>query len=212
MFTASILHFLLIWAVKFTATAYSPKHVSMKTWRQRPQELIRHEFDLSLATNSVQSDLLYLVNVSIGTPAQQLLLQLDTGSSDFLIYGPNACHGEYLCESSTYDYTKSKSAKRLSNQFDLNDGPRNNMKGIYVTDTIMLGNATITDVTFAEATNTTNKPPGRIGLGFDSMEFGVRYENEKPYSTILDVMYNQGLITSHSYSIYLDDYSRSSKA
>lgn len=33
----------------------------------------------------------YLVNVSIGTPAQVVQVQVDTGSADLWVFGPNAC-------------------------------------------------------------------------------------------------------------------------
>lgn len=44
--------------------------------------LQRRANTLTSTLQNAQSDLLYLINVTVGTPGQQFALQLDTGSSD----------------------------------------------------------------------------------------------------------------------------------
>jgi hypothetical protein len=78
----------------------SPKVVPMQIHRRERNGLERrgiHAVDVTLGNDLS----LYYVNASVGTPPQYLLLQLDTGSSDVWLLGPNARNssGGPTCES-----------------------------------------------------------------------------------------------------------------
>lgn len=49
----------------------------------------RATFDVSVGNADVVG--LYYVNATVGTPGQDVQLQLDTGSSDIWMFGPNSC-------------------------------------------------------------------------------------------------------------------------
>jgi hypothetical protein len=79
----------------FTSSSYAaPKVVSFDLTRSEFPADVSFEHPLSKRAGTVgatlynaQSNLLYLVNATIGTPGQQFSLQLDTGSSDIWVCG-----------------------------------------------------------------------------------------------------------------------------
>ena len=80
----------------------SPKVVPMQIHRRERNGLEKR--GINAVDVTLGNDLglgLYYVNASVGTPPQNLLLQLDTGSSDVWLMGPNASNasGGPTCES-----------------------------------------------------------------------------------------------------------------
>lgn len=91
------------------------------------------------------------------------------------------------------------------NGFQIQYGtPGSGVQGDYFTDDFTIGDMNIKNLTLALATAAKNVPTGIMGISFDLDESYTENGN-KPYPNIIDVMVNQGLISSKSYSLYLDD-------
>jgi hypothetical protein len=79
--------------------------------------------------------------------------------------------------------------------------------GNYITDTFTIGGATIKALEMGLASEST-LPMGIMGIGYDTDEASNSEESKaKPfiYPSIIDTMFNQSLISTKAYSLYLDD-------
>src|ERR1700743_3582555 len=112
---------------------------------QQP-DVLRRSTDTESVYNS-EGSLLYLINVTVGTPPQKLQLQLDTGSSDIWIPWVRSlqCAQQFLCtDDGSYDETKSSTYTLVqSSTFSISyvDGSR--IRGDYVADTFDMGSVSI---------------------------------------------------------------------
>ena len=79
--------------------------------------------------------------------------------------------------------------------------------GDYVSDTFAVGDITIKDMTLAVATEVQDATTGVMGIGFDSGE-SIVGNGGRPYKNLVDMMVEQGLINSRSYSLWLNDIGR----
>lgn len=156
--------------------------------------------------------LLYLINVTVGTPPQPISLQLDTGSSD--IWFPSAQSS--ICESRRTGYVCSiLGAYNQYNSTTYSPSPYANfpfqiayvdgtqIAGTYINDVLTIGSTKLTNVTMASATQL-DRALGIMGVGFNAGESsnvqgGFRYDN------VISVMKNEGYINRLSYSLWLDD-------
>jgi hypothetical protein len=68
----------------------SPKVFSMRTYRKE-RSILKKRSTLSVDIGNAFTDGLYFVNASVGTPPQDVQLQIDTGSSDVWMFGPHSC-------------------------------------------------------------------------------------------------------------------------
>lgn len=102
----------------------------------------------------------YMVNITIGTPAQDLSLSLDTGSSDIWVNVPNStyCAGDGDPCSSTGVFNIKNSSTFSMLDYDMNGTYVDSFlaAGPYATDTLAIGGATIKDMEFAVAEESNN--------------------------------------------------------
>jgi Eukaryotic aspartyl protease len=77
--------------------------------------------------------------------------------------------------------------------------------GDYVEDVLAIGDITIQNLTMAVATVAIDVNEGIIGIGFDTAESSVTKDGREPYKNIIDQMADQGLISSRSYSLWLNE-------
>jgi hypothetical protein len=68
----------------------APKVLSMRMYRQE-QNTLQKRAPLSVTLGNAWRDFLYYVNATVGTPPQEVRLQIDTGSSDVWMFGPDSC-------------------------------------------------------------------------------------------------------------------------
>jgi hypothetical protein len=99
---------------------------------------------------SAQQDSIYLLNLTLGTPAQNFTLALDTGSSDLWVIG-----GSKEADN-VYDSSASSSFKSLDTGYNATYADGTTALGTYATDTLVLGDATIKNFQFVVANQTSS--------------------------------------------------------
>ncbi|GMM38484.1 aspartyl protease [Saccharomycopsis crataegensis] len=156
-------------------------------------------YDTSSATSSgvavsIENEYsMYIATILLGTPGQTIEVDLDTGSSDLWVpgYGTQSDYGTYSSiASSTYQFKKAG--------FSITYGDGSSATGNWVTDTLTLGDVSITQMEFGDATIQT-AGQGVFGIGMIGNEAaqGFTYDN---FPVMLK---NQGYINSVCYSLYL---------
>lgn len=172
----------------------------------------------------------YFATCSMGTPPQNLTLQLDTGSSDIWVpwnlatvceedkctlgncaqwsprykdyeQNPAADSGALVDPNASSTFTDAGKGT-----FDISyvDGSFSN--GDYFMDTFQIAGATVSNVTMGLGLNTTIAY-GLVGVGYTLNEAIVDTENSlsAAYPNLPVVMVNEGLIGTNAYSLWLND-------
>ncbi|EXJ89647.1 hypothetical protein A1O3_02714 [Capronia epimyces CBS 606.96] len=174
-------------------------------FRRRPSALISRSSYLPTTIDNHQ--LSYLVSVGVGTPPQSLYLSLDTGSSDTWFFSPQACTTGH-CAGGTFDSSTSSTFTDLSTgTFLIQYNDNTKISGDYISDNLSLGGVTVESVEMALASTGAGSGPssqtyGIMGVGYPSNEAGPA-ANE--YPNIVQDLVSQGIISSYSYSLWLDD-------
>jgi saccharopepsin len=140
-----------------------------------PQEVIRenlvkggHGVPLSDYQN-----LQYYAPISLGTPAQDFKVVLDTGSSNLWVPG-TACNSIACFLHKKYDATASSTYKANGSEFAIRYGS-GSLEGYVSQDVLRIGDLKVTKQDFAEATKEPGlafafgKFDGILGLGYDTI-------------------------------------------
>ncbi|TAQ88566.1 hypothetical protein B7494_g3109 [Chlorociboria aeruginascens] len=168
----------------------------------------RHLSSRSSITESLANNLTggsYNAAVTVGTPAQSLILAIDTGSSDVWMLANTAdlCTSPELENQDgggcTTPYQSSSLAVIAQGGFQIQYEDGSGSEGDYITDNLVIGGTTVANLQMGLAYNTT-VPIGLLGIGYDTNE-----ASQSVYPNIIDDMFSQGLITTKAYSLYLDD-------
>ncbi|KAI1259597.1 aspartic peptidase domain-containing protein [Xylariaceae sp. FL1019] len=115
----------------------------------------------------------YFSEISIGTPPQDFKVILDTGSSNLWV--PSQSCGSIACYlHSKYDSSSSSTYKKNGTEFEIRYGS-GSLSGFVSQDTVNIGDLTIKNQDFAEATNEPGlafafgRFDGILGMGFDRL-------------------------------------------
>jgi hypothetical protein len=149
----------------------------------------------------------YYVNASVGTPPQEVSLDIDTGSSDVWMFGIHSCDPTTsLCQGGAFDETASSTLTLVSQGgFQIQyDTANSGVEGDYITDVFTIGKQTVKTLTMGVATQAEYVDTGIMGIGFDSNEALVSQQGQA-YPNLIDLMKTQGLIGTRGYSLYMDD-------
>ncbi|MCJ1311862.1 hypothetical protein MMC25_005535 [Agyrium rufum] len=148
-----------------------------------------------------QNDSEYLCPVSIGTPAQNFMLDFDTGSADLWIFSTELPKSETTnsttkhnvynsAESSTYKATKGASWK-------ISYGDNSSASGTVATDDVTIGGLTINNQTIELAKKLSAEFASGAGDGLLGLAFGaINTVTPGPAKTPVENMIAQGDITS----------------
>ncbi|KAK3709979.1 aspartic proteinase precursor [Vermiconidia calcicola] len=144
----------------------------------------------------------YFSEISIGNPAQQFKVVLDTGSSNLWV--PSQDCGSIACYlHSKYDHSGSNTYKKNGSEFAIRYGS-GSLEGYISQDQVTIGDLMIKDQLFAEATSEPGlafafgRFDGIMGLGYDTISVN---KIPPPFYNMID----QDLLDEPVFSFYLSD-------
>lgn len=133
---------------KFNATL--PAHVQAVVDRFALPTTKRADEEGTVSAASVDSDTEFVASISVGTPAQVLPMDFDTGSSDLWVMGAGVSG---TSGHTTYDSSSSSTAKKLaSDTWSISYGDGSSSSGDVYTDTVTIGNLTFAEQAVEVAT------------------------------------------------------------
>ncbi|KAI0424238.1 secreted aspartic proteinase precursor [Xylaria sp. FL1042] len=129
----------------------------------------------SVATQPQEYDSEWLTPVQIGTPAQTLNLDFDTGSSDLWVFSTDTS-SRYVNGQTQYSPSKSSSSSKLSGaKWDIAYGDGSSSSGIVYTDVVTIGGLSVTKQavesaqTVSSSFTSESDLDGLLGLAFSSL-------------------------------------------
>ncbi|KAG9234016.1 aspartic peptidase domain-containing protein [Amylocarpus encephaloides] len=154
---------------------------------------------------------LYFANISVGTPAQQLMVQIDTGSSDVWVPSNSApictptMQSSEGCDGGSFNPGLSSTFENVGqNEFNISYVDGTGSTGDYFQDTFSIGGATIKNFEMGLATQGTIGT-GIMGIGYNNSEANVVTGNGTVYANMPFALVDQGLIPTEAYSLWLND-------
>ncbi|KAL8898416.1 MAG: hypothetical protein Q9207_006711 [Kuettlingeria erythrocarpa] len=147
-------------------------------------------------------DLQYLANITVGTPPQQFIVQIDTGSSDLWI------------PSELSDLCRTQDCRQTGAYWEISYGDSSQYAGVIAQDTITIGDTALENASFALVTQSANVPfgggdgfttNGVWGISFDASQADVVIDGNRPYVGIVGLMKQEGFISRMAYSLWLND-------
>jgi Eukaryotic aspartyl protease len=155
------------------------------------------------------AQILYFINVTIGTPPQPFSLQLDTGSSDIWVPSrqSDVCtQTRRACQAGAFQSVRSTTfVDLLRNAFQIQYVDGSQIQGDYFADVLHIGDTvTLQNMTMGLAT-TASRGLGIMGIGYSAGESVVAIDPSAVYPNVIDQLVNQGAINSRAYSLYLND-------
>lgn len=184
----------------------------LETQRKQAQYPPHVRDRLRKRANTLQADLtneetLYFVNISLGSPAQSLRLDIDTGSSDLWTNAASSslCQDQrgFCSESGTYDSNSSSSYNYVNSDFYIKYADGTYAIGDYATDTVSIGGSSIEGMQFGIGYNSTSQN-GILGVGYEANEVQISYTGNS-YSNLPSLLVEKNVIQSSAYSLWLND-------
>ncbi|KGO61442.1 Peptidase A1 [Penicillium expansum] len=187
---------------------------------ERSQVLVKRDSKVaSTALYNVQN-FYYMVNITIGTPAQKVSLSLDTGSSDIWVNVPNSTYcaaDDDPCSSTGLFHIKDSSTfKMLDYEMNATYVSGFLAAGPYVTDKLVIGDATVKDMEFALANESKNPHNIWLMIGISGTDgiLGIGYASGtdaaanlgKEYANLPEALVKSGAIKSAAYSLWLNKF------
>jgi elongation factor G len=151
----------------------------------------------------------YYATVRVGTPFQEVVLQLDTGSSDTWVPAARApiCSDLFdvdPCPLGSFDEGGSSTFKMfLPGDFNISYLDGSYSKGDYFTDTIEIGGAEVKSLPMGLGLNTSVNH-GLVGLGYTINEVSIRM-NGSEYDNLPVAMARDNVTNTVAYSLWLND-------
>ncbi|KAI8964640.1 acid protease [Daldinia sp. FL1419] len=154
----------------------------------------------------------YFASCSVGTPGQNLTLQLDTGSSDIWVPSSNSVVCQRTsnnpgCTLGSFDESDSSSFSVVGeNEFSISYVDGSHSKGDYISEAFEIGGAQLSNLTMGLGVNT-DIPYGLVGVGYVASEaiVSTTRTTSSEYDNLPVVMQKQGLIATNAYSLWLND-------
>lgn len=107
-------------------------------------------------------------------------------------------HTDYLIDDPTLSSTSVSDAAVGPLNIGYFDGSKD--QGYYVTDDVVIAGTTVSSAVIGVATSAADRSYSLFGIGLEGLEAVAN-----PYPNFIDDMWAQGIISSRTYSLYLDD-------
>ncbi|THV07632.1 acid protease [Dendrothele bispora CBS 962.96] len=140
--------------------------------------------------------------VSIGTPGQKFLVDVDTGSSDLWVTSAS-CNSSICASKRKYEASLSPTSMQIQGEgaFEIVYGDKSTVSGPIYRDTVNIGGIEVQNQYFSPVTNLSRQFDGDpidgiIGLAFPSISNIGR-------DTFIDNAYQQGAIPARVFGLYL---------
>ncbi|ROV93764.1 hypothetical protein VSDG_07004 [Cytospora chrysosperma] len=181
---------------------------------RREHKLIKATGDQTgeVTAEDQQNDSEYLCEVEIGTPAQKLMLDFDTGSSDLWVFSTEL-RSSAQKNHNVFDPSKSSTWKTATGEtWKISYGDGSSASGDVGTDTVNIGGVSVENQAVelaktAAAQFTSGTGDGLLGLAFPSINTVTKNGRSHPQNTPVANMISQGdipkdaqLFTSAFYS------------
>jgi hypothetical protein len=180
--------------------------------RDRNRLRKRQSSDKSVRVELDNEETLYFMNVTLGTPAQNLQLHIDTGSSDLWVNVADSrlCkeNGDPCQESGTYSANASSTYEYLNSDFNISYVDGSGSAGDYVSDTLQFGGVTLDGQQFGVG-YVSSSTEGILGIGYPINEVATQYNGGKPYPNVPWHLVQNEDINTNAYSLWLNDLSAS---
>ncbi|PNY24694.1 aspartic-type endopeptidase opsB [Tolypocladium capitatum] len=151
---------------------------------------------------------LYYLNISMGTPPQDLRMHVDTGSSDLWVNTPRSAvcsQSSQPCVSSgTYTANESSTYEYVGSYFNISYVDGSGAAGDYVTDTLHVDGHDFAGFQFGIGYDSSS-PQSVLGIGYPVNEVQVARSGLKAYQNMPARMAADGVIASSAYSLWLND-------
>ncbi|KAK0387165.1 hypothetical protein NLU13_5478 [Sarocladium strictum] len=187
--------------------------VQWDIYRRQPHSLLTRRdertYDETIANEKGRGG--YFATARIGSPGQNVTLQLDTASSDIWVPYARAgiCRsevtaGESGCHLGSFDPEKSKTFDDfMPNSFDISYIDQSYAKGDYFNDTFEISSATVENLTMGLGLQT-DLAYGLLGVGYAINEASIQSAGFM-YPNLPIAMQDSGLIKTVAYSLWLND-------
>ncbi|KAK3066285.1 hypothetical protein LTR53_017436, partial [Teratosphaeriaceae sp. CCFEE 6253] len=145
----------------------------------------------------------YHVNVSVGTPPQEVLMMVDTGSDANWVHGPKANRVSKVY-GGIFDPSVSESYTLLnSTGFKVAYGDWTEVHGDWFSDSLRMGSGVLENLAMGLADKRiASNEPGLMGLS-PPFPVGITDNYIAPNGRIVDLMAQQGIIQTRSFSLSL---------
>ncbi|KAJ5106284.1 hypothetical protein N7456_002959 [Penicillium angulare] len=141
---------------------------------------------------------LYYLNLTVGTPPQEIQVELDTSSGYLDITGDNSTACDYMkCASGFFDVKASSSYQFSNANFNLTTTWEKSFNGDFGNDNVTINDMTISNMDLA--VNTGLDWGNYLGLGY------VVSETSDAPGTILQAMVDNQYIKSAAYSLWVEE-------
>ena len=168
----------------------------------------RHQKRSTTSTTLTQFSGSYFVNVSLGTPPQDMALVLDTLNGDTIVNLATsvfcASTANDCSQYGTYNPSKSSTYTLLNNEFSIQFADATGFSGDYITETMKISGMNLTGIELAAAIES-DSSINTLGLGLTTEESMVLVNGSQPYPNVPQSLSNSGAINSPAYSLWLND-------
>lgn len=159
---------------KFNATM--PAHIAAIVEKHKAAVAVAGRATSGSAVTTPEAyDEAYITNIAVGTPAQSLPMDFDTGSSDLWVFSSetpsSSVNGQTL-----YEISKSTTAKKMSGaSWQISYGDGSSSSGNVYTDVVTIGNISVTAQAVESATTVSSEftsdseSSGLVGLAMSSL-------------------------------------------
>ncbi|KAL8802908.1 MAG: hypothetical protein Q9182_003524 [Xanthomendoza sp. 2 TL-2023] len=175
------------------------KHAGHHTER----DVLRRTAPVSVALKH-EEKAYYSANISLGTPPQQLSVDVDTGSSELWVNAPKPpmmCALLRCSNLDTYDANASSTYTYLRSDSGISYLDGKSFQGDFISDTILVaGEHELTGMQFGIGYQSTLRN-NMLGVGYGAH----KAEYKEGYPKLPQLLVEQGIIQSQAYSLWLDD-------